>query len=86
MATEVSLRSSKTDGYGAGLRITEAVSLKVRDIDSQRMLLRVEEGKGKKDRPALGLAAHYGSVSPLIFPSSPLSFRPLPAARHAIFP
>jgi site-specific recombinase XerD len=39
--------------YGAGLRITEAVSLKVSDIDSQRMLLRVEPGKGKKDRYAM---------------------------------
>jgi integrase/recombinase XerD len=36
--------------YGAGLRISEAVSLKVSDVDSQRMLLRVEEGKGRKDR------------------------------------
>ncbi len=39
--------------YGAGLRIGEAVSLKVSDIDSQRMLLRIEDGKGGKDRYSL---------------------------------
>lgn len=39
--------------YGAGLRVSEAVALKVSDIDSQRMLLRVEQGKGQKDRYAM---------------------------------
>jgi site-specific recombinase XerD len=39
--------------YGAGLRISEAVALRVSDIDSQRGLLRVEQGKGHKDRYAM---------------------------------
>jgi integrase len=36
--------------YGAGLRANEVISLKVGDIDSKRMLIRVEQGKGRKDR------------------------------------
>ena len=36
--------------YGAGLRVSEVSNLRVSDIDSKRMVLRVEEGKGKKDR------------------------------------
>jgi site-specific recombinase XerD len=36
--------------YGAGLRIAEAAAIKVSDIDSKRMVIRVEQGKGKKDR------------------------------------
>lgn len=39
--------------YGAGLRAMEVVALKVGDIDSQRMLIRVEMGKGRKDRFAM---------------------------------
>jgi integrase/recombinase XerD len=39
--------------YAAGLRASEVVRLKVSDIDSERMLLRVERGKGQKDRHAL---------------------------------
>ena len=39
--------------YGAGLRVSEVIALKVADIDRQRMLLRVEQGKGQKDRYAL---------------------------------
>ncbi len=36
--------------YGAGLRASEVVSLKIADIDSDRMVIRVEQGKGRKDR------------------------------------
>jgi integrase/recombinase XerD len=36
--------------YGAGLRVSEVANLKVSDIDSDRMVLRVEQGKGRKDR------------------------------------
>lgn len=44
--------------YGTGLRVNEVVSLKVGDIDSQRMTLRVERGKGQKDR--------YAMLSPIL--------------------
>lgn len=39
--------------YGAGLRASEVVALKVTDVDSERMTLRVEQGKGRKDRYAM---------------------------------
>src|SRR6478609_4986418 len=39
--------------YGAGLRVAEVAALKVTDIDSQRMLIRVEQGKGGRYRNAL---------------------------------
>lgn len=39
--------------YGAGLRASEVTSLKVTDIDSERMTLRVEQGKGRRDRYAM---------------------------------
>jgi integrase/recombinase XerD len=43
-------RTILTVCYGAGLRISEAVRLKVADIDSKRMVIRVALGKGQKDR------------------------------------
>ena len=43
-------RTILTTCYAAGLRIGEAVSLKPNHIDSQRMVIRVEQGKGQKDR------------------------------------
>jgi site-specific recombinase XerD len=46
-------RAALSVAYGAGLRASEVVALKVSDIDGQRRTLRVEQGKGRKDRYAL---------------------------------
>ena len=46
-------RAALSAAYGAGLRVSEVVALKVPDIDSKRMLLRIEQGKGRKDRFAM---------------------------------
>jgi site-specific recombinase XerD len=46
-------RTALTTAYAAGLRASEAVRLKVCDIDSGRMMIRIEEGKGAKDRYAM---------------------------------
>jgi len=46
-------RAALSVAYGAGLRACEIVSLKVTDIDSQRQVIRVEQGKGRKDRYAM---------------------------------
>ena len=44
--------------YGAGLRASEVVGLKISDVDGQRMTLRIQQGKGRKDR--------YAMLSPLM--------------------
>jgi integrase/recombinase XerD len=49
-APGLTYRTALSVAYGAGLRVSEVVSLKVSDIDSQRMVIRVEQGKGHKDR------------------------------------
>jgi integrase/recombinase XerD len=46
-------KAALSAAYGAGLRVSEVAALKVDDIDSTRMLIRVEQGKGRKDRNAM---------------------------------
>jgi site-specific recombinase XerD len=46
-------KAALATAYGAGLRVSEVVALKVGDVDSTRMMLRVEQGKGRKDRHAM---------------------------------
>jgi integrase/recombinase XerD len=82
--------------YGAGLRVSEVVALKVSDIDSERMVIRIEQGKGQKDRYVMLsphllelLRAWYNAARPQgwLFPGqnpvSPMSTRQLTRACHA---
>jgi site-specific recombinase XerD len=82
--------------YGAGLRTSEVVNLKIGDIDSDRMLIRVEQGKGRKDRHVM-LSPHLlellrdywrearpqGWLFPGRPPVTPISTRQLNRAVHA---
>jgi site-specific recombinase XerD len=58
-------KAALSAAYAAGLRVSEVVALKVSDIDSERLLLRIEQGKGRKDRVAMlavGAAARLVSL------------------------
>ena len=82
--------------YGAGLRASEVVSLKLSDIDSKRMVIRVEQGKGRKDRYVM-LSPHLlellrgwwragrpqGWLFPGRDPVQPMTTRQLNRACHA---
>src|SRR5712672_2759468 len=82
--------------YGAGLRAAEVVSLKIGDIDSKRMIIRVEQGKGRKDRYVM-LSPHLldllrawwraarpqGWLFPGRDPAQPMTTRQLNRACHA---
>jgi site-specific recombinase XerD len=82
--------------YGAGLRVSEVVALKVSDIDSKRMVIRIEQGKGRKDRYVMLsphllelLRAWYKAARPQgwLFPgrnpAQPMTTRQLNRACHA---
>jgi site-specific recombinase XerD len=81
--------------YGCGLRASEVVSLKVSDIDSAQMVIRIEQGKGRKDRyvmlpPALldmlrqwwKAARPQGWLFPGRPPVNPLTYRQLNRIFH----
>lgn len=53
LTTNVKHRAMLMSAYGAGLRVSELCHLKLGDIDSARMMIRVEQGKGAKDRYTL---------------------------------
>ena len=53
LARNLKHQTALSVAYGAGLRVSEVVALKVGDIDSERMTLRIEQGKGRKDRYAM---------------------------------
>jgi site-specific recombinase XerD len=50
--------------YACGLRLNEAAHLKISDIDSQRMQIRVDCGKGQKTNEAGGMRLEVGVVRP----------------------
>lgn len=52
-APNLKTRAALSVAYGAGLRAAEVVALKIGDIDSKRMVIRVDQGKGHKDRYAM---------------------------------
>ena len=52
-APGIKYKAALSVAYGAGLRVSEVAHLKVDDIDSTRMLIRVEQGKGGRDRNAM---------------------------------
>src|SRR6202163_168275 len=74
--------------YGAGLRVSEVVALKISDIDSERMVIRIEQGKGNKDRYVMlsphllellrawyNVARPHGWLFPGMNPVNPMSAR-----------
>ena len=70
-------RAILTTCYAAGLRISEVVCLKTDDVDSQRMVIRVDQGKGKKDR--------YVMLSPTLLEILRTWWR-VSKPRHWLFP
>jgi len=89
-------KAALTVAYGARLRVSEVAALKVSDIDSARMMIRVEQGKGRQDRYVM-LSPHLlellrawwkaarpqGWLFPGRDPAQPMTTRQLNRACHA---
>jgi integrase/recombinase XerD len=80
--------------YGTGVRVSEAIRLKTTDIDSQRMTVRVEQGKRKKDRYTLlsndllqELRAYWAThrCDPWLFPNRRRTAPMLRSTAHSLF-
>jgi integrase/recombinase XerD len=95
-AAGLKYKAALSVAYGAGLRAAEVISLTVSDIDSKRMIIRVEQGKGGKDRnvmlsPSLlyllrtwwRVARPQGWLFPGRNPAQPITTRQLNRACHA---
>ena len=95
-APGVKYQAALSIAYGAGLRASEVISLKVGDIDSARMVIRVDQGKGHKDRyvmlsqQLLDLLRRWWLIKrprewlfPGRVPGEPLTTRQLNRAVHA---
>ena len=85
-------RVALTTAYAAGLRVSEVAALKVRDIDSRRMVVRIERGKGGKERYAmlsetlLGILRTYWRLAhpaSFLFPGRSADKAIEPAVLHA---
>jgi integrase/recombinase XerD len=91
-APSLKYRAALSVAYGCGLRVSEIANLKVADIDSARMLIRVEQGKGRKDRfvmlspDLLELLRQWWRVKRprgWLFPGQPITTRQLNRACQA---
>jgi len=94
-APGIKYKAALSVAYGAGLRVSEVAALKVSDIDSKRMMLRVEQGKGRKDRYAMlsptllellrdwhRIEQPQGWLFPGLDPTNPITTRQLTRACH----
>ena len=75
----VKCRAALTTAYAAGLRVSEVVHLKVGDLDRERMVIRIEQAKGQKDRYVM-LSAQLLTILRAYW----LATEPRP--RHWLFP